>query len=221
MAEIEIEAKTVEEAIQEGLAKLNCSRDKVEVKILNEGASGLFGLMGTKPARVRLTTKEEGAACEVALDYPKAQEQVKEILGKILTMMKIGYQEITTSLMTGRILADIKSEESSLIIGKNGQTLEALENIVNLMLHKEPDTRIKVALDSEGFRMRQEERLQAMAQKAAEQVKKTNKPYHFDPMPSRERRVIHLFLKADPDIETFSEGEGIFRRVIIKPKNRG
>ena len=211
MAEIEIEAKTVEDAIQEGLKKLGCSRDKVEVKILDEGASGLFGLMGTKPARVRLTTKEgctaEGAENPEA-DYVKAQASVKEILSTVLKLMNISYSEIKTSLMAGRVLAEIKTDESNLLIGKNGQTLDALDNVVNLILNRDEHTRVKTSIDIEGYRHRQEERLQAMAEKVAAQVKRTNKPYRFDPMPAKERRIIHLALKNDPDIETFSEGEG-------------
>ncbi len=221
MAEIEIEAKTVEEAIQDGLKKLNVPRENVEIKILDEGASGLFGLMGTKPARVRLVTKETGATgavCETTADLALAQTRVKEILGDILKLMNIPFTGITTSLMTGRVLVEVTTTESNVLIGKNGQSLEALENIVNLILNRDERTRVKTTLDVEGYRLRQEERLQTMAKKAADQVKSTKKTFRFEPMSSRERRIIHLTLKPDTEIETYSEGEGSSRKVVIKPK---
>lgn len=215
MAEIEIEGKTIEEAIKDGLEKLGTTRDKVEIKILDEGTSGLFGLMGSKPSRVRLITAEEGQA-----DYTKAQEKAKEILGNILKLMKFDVKEIHSAMLTGRIFVNIKSDDSSLIIGKSGQTLEAFEHIVNLMLHADPATRVKVTLDTENYRLKQEERLQSNALKAAAQVKKSGKPYRMDPMPSKDRRLIHMFLKDDPEIETTSEGEGAFRKIVIQPKKK-
>jgi spoIIIJ-associated protein len=213
MAEIEVEGKTVEEAIEEGLAKLGCTRDKIEIKILNEGTAGLFGLMGNKPARVRLTTKNGADA-----DFSACQEKIKDILSNILNFMHLPFSEINTALMAGRLLAEIKSPESSFIIGKNGQTLEALEHIATLILNKDENTRIKITLNTEGYRKKQEKRIHSMAQKAAEQVKRTGKAFRFEPMSAKERRIIHLFLQNDPDIETLSEGEDIFRKVVIKPK---
>jgi spoIIIJ-associated protein len=220
MAEIEVEGKTVEDAIKDGLAKLGCSRDKVEIKILNEGTTGLFGLMGTKPARVLLITKSDDAEASVAgnVDFTAAQAQVKESLSSIFKLMHIEFSEIHTSLMAGRVLVDIKSPEGSLIIGKGGQNLEAMEHIINLIINKNEDTRVKVNLDIEEYRHRQEDRLQVLARKAADQVKRTGKIFRFDPMPAKDRRVIHLTLKTDPEIETFSEGEGAYRKVGVKSK---
>jgi spoIIIJ-associated protein len=221
MAEIEVEGKTVEEAINTGIKDLGCSRDKVEIKILNEGTSGLFGLMGNKPARVLLTTKEkisEGASPEA--DFPLTQVRAKEVTGDILKLMGIKYTSVNTALMAGRILIDVKTPESNLVIGKNGQTLEAIENILNLILSREPKTRVKVSLDAEEYRRQQEEHLEGMAIKAAEQVTTTGKIFRFDPMPARSRRIIHLALKNNSDVETFSEGDGLFRKVGIKPKHK-
>lgn len=154
MSEIEVEGKTVEEAIQEGLGKLGCSQDKVEIKILNEGTSGLFGLMGNKPSRVRLITKER------VIDYILAQNSIRDILSNMLRLMNLNYKDINTAMLTGRLMVNIKSDDSRLIIGKNGQTLDALEHILNLMLNKNENTRTKVTLDTEGYRQQQEGRLQ-------------------------------------------------------------
>jgi spoIIIJ-associated protein len=213
MAEIEADGKTVEEAIKEGLEQLKCTRDKVEIKILNEGNAGLFGLMGTKPARVRLTTKDAPGSAE-------AIKKAKEVTAELLRLMKFDVKDVQAESGDERVIAEIKSADSSLIIGKNGQTLEALEHVVNLILHKDEATRIKVTLDIENYRLRQEEKVQSLASKAAAQVKKTGKLFRMDPMPSKDRRLVHMFLKDDPDVETVSEGEGPFRKIIIKLKKK-
>ena len=213
MAEIEVEGKSVEDAIKAGLEQLRCTRDKVEIKILNEGNTGLFGLMGTKAALVRLTTKDESGA-----EYIEAQKKVKEVLAHMFKLMDFNVKEINTAMLTGRILVNIKSDDSSLIIGRNGQTLEAFEHIVNLILQKDEATRVKVNLDTENYRAKQEEKIQAIAHKAAEHVITTGKVFRMDPMSSKDRRLVHMFLKDNAAVETFSEGEGNFRKVVIKLK---
>ena len=220
MAEIEIEAKTVEDAIQDGLTKLGISREKVDIKILNDGSAGLFGLKGNKPARVRLVTKTGiGGTDDAVLDYPLAEKTAIAVVFQILTLMEVSFSDVAVSLMAGRITVAIKSDESALLIGKTGQTIDALEHIVNLMLSKDPTTRVKVTIDIDRFRGRQEEKLHTIAAAAAAEVKRSGTIYRFDPMSSVERRIIHVYLQADTEIETASEGDGSFRRVVIKPKN--
>jgi spoIIIJ-associated protein len=145
---------------------------------------------------------------------------VKDALTNILTLMHVEFTEIKTTAADERVKADISSPESSLLIGKGGQTLEAIEHVLNLIVNKDENTRVKVDLDTESYHRRQDERLESMAQKAADQVKRTGRLYRFDPMSSKDRRVIHLFLKNDPEVETFSEGEGQWRKVGVKPKEK-
>ncbi|MCB4792238.1 MAG: protein jag [Elusimicrobia bacterium] len=215
MSEIEIEGKTIEEAIEEGLGKLGVSRDKVDVKILNEGATGLFGLMGNKPARVKLIIKGTSAS---GVDYAQAQEKAKEYIENIIKFMGLSFTKIDTSQTDEGVLVNVKSTDSRFIIGKNGQTLDALEHVLNLMVNKNEETRTRIIFETEGYRKQQEERLNAMADKAIAEVKRTGKPYRFEPMSSKERRIIHISLKNSTDIESFSEGEGAFRKVVIKLK---
>jgi len=214
MKELEIEGKTVEEAIKEGLRTLNCSRENAEIKILDEGSSGLFGLMGNKPAKVRISSEKnllEG------IDLAKAQENAKKTIAEILKLMGISLTSAKTSVAEERIHVELTSPESSLIIGKNGQTLDALETILNLILSKNKPTRIKTDIDIENYRKRQEERLNELAHKAGEQARQTGKVFRLEPMSARERRIIHTALKASEDLETFSEGEGAVRKVVVKP----
>lgn len=214
MAEIEIEGKTVEEAIEEGLAKLGVTKDKVTVKILSEGAAGLFGLMGNKPAMVKLTTKDGSSS----VDLSQTQSKSKEAASKILELMGLTFTDITVSASDEGVSVEVKSKDSKFIIGKNGQTLDALEHVLNLVLNKNAETRTRISLDTEGYRKQQEERLDAMAKKAAETVSQTGKMFRFEPMSSRDRRIIHLILKDHADVETFSEGDGSFRKVVVKLK---
>jgi spoIIIJ-associated protein len=216
MAELEMEGKTAEEAIKAGLEKLGVSKDKVKIKILNEGASGLFGLMGSKPARVLLIA--EGVEIKDTADYELAKSKAKQAVTDILKYMGLKLDKAEVSVMDGAVMCDIKSPDGSFIIGKNGQTLEALEHIVNLIVNRSSETRVKVNLDTEEYRLRQRQRLEAMAVKAAEQVRTSGKTYRFDPMNSKDRRIIHITLQDAADIKTFSEGEGMFRKVVIKPK---
>ncbi len=216
MAELEIEGKTVEEAIKNGLEKLGVSQDKVKIKILNEGTSGLFGLMGSKPARVLLIA--EGVELKGGADLGLAASKAKETVTELLKLMGLSVDKVEARITDDAVLCEITGPDGSLIIGKNGQSLEALEHIVNLIVNRSSETRVKINLDTDGYRLRQEERLLALAAKAADQVKASGKTFRFDPMSSKERRIIHLALKNVEGLETFSEGEGSFRKVVVKPK---
>jgi spoIIIJ-associated protein len=230
MEEREFSGKNVEDAIEKGLKELALSRDDVEVKILNEGKAGLFGLMGASPAKIKLIVKslkalEAEEKGEVArekprgIDYISAQKRAKEELDEILKLMGIE-AEVAISLEGGKVVADIKSENGAILIGKNGQTLNALQLIVNLIVNREEKTRTKVIVDSESYRERREKALVKMAREVADEVKREGRPGELEPMNSTERRVIHLALKDDKDVETASRGEGSYRRVVVSPKRK-
>lgn len=228
MEEKEFSGKDVEEAIEKGLKELGLSRDDVEVKILDEGKAGLFGLMGASPAKIKLIVKplkglEAEEKREVTWEKPSgvnlisAQKKVKEELDEILKLMGME-AEVATSLEGTKVVADIKSENGAVLIGKKGQTLNALQLIVNLIVNRDEKTRTKVIVDTESYRQRREKALVEMAREVADEVKSKGKPRELEPMNPNERRVIHLALKNDKDVETTSKGEGNFRRVVVSPK---
>lgn len=230
MEEKEFSGKNVEEAIEKGLKELGLSRDDVEVKILDEGKAGLFGLMGASPAKIKLIVKslkglEAEEKGEVAREEPSgvnlvsAQKKVKEELDEILKLMGME-AEVATSLEGTRVVADIKSENGAILIGKKGQTLNALQLIVNLIVNRDEKTRTKVIVDTESYRQRREKALVKMAREVADEVKRKGNPRELEPMSPTERRVIHLALKNDGDVETTSKGEGNFRRVVVSPKKK-
>ena len=222
--ELEISGKNIEEAIEKGLRKLNCSKEDVELKILDEGTKGLFGLMGVKPARVLLTIKdkvksknnEENKKENKEIDFELACKNVKEYLERIISLMNININDIKISHNEDTINIEISTDSGNLSIGRAGQCINALEYIIQLMLNTNSNTRAKVSIDIENYRQKQEERLKAIANKAIEYVKRTKKIYRFEPMSAKERKFLHIYLKNIGGFDTFSEGEGLKRKVGVK-----
>lgn len=225
--EIETQAPTVEEAIQEGLEQLQVEKNKVDVRILDEGSKGLFGLMGAKPAIVHLKIKQgtemrsssvESGALSSERDIEQAQQKAKNIAEHLLNLMDIKDHQLKVSIKDRAVYLEITTPESSILIGEQGKTLQALQFILTLMIAKEKNTRFSVYVDINGYRGEYEERLVRLAKQAAEEVKRSKKVKQFDPMPSIDRRIIHLALQDDAGVITESKGDGIFRKVLVKPK---
>lgn len=221
--ETETQAPTIEEAIQKGLEKLQAEKNEVDVRILDEGSKGLFGLMGAKPAIVRLKLKNpsmrtQSSSCSTVINFDLAQDKVKKIAKNLLNFMHIKDAEIHTSINDNAVSLSINAPDSSLLIGKQGKTLQALQFLVSLMVSREKETRVNVYIDVNSYRKHLEERLARLAKKAAEEVKASKKIKSFDPMPAHERRIIHSVLKDDTGVITESNGNGLFRKVLIKPK---
>ncbi len=131
-------------------------------------------------------------------------------------MMNIKVNNIVVSHDEDTVNIDISTDSGSLLIGRSGQSLNALEYVVQLMLNTNPSTRAKVNIDTEKYRQKQQDKLKAIANKAIEYVKRTKKIYRFDPMSAKDRKFIHTYLKSIGGFDTFSEGEGALRKVGVK-----
>lgn len=223
--ELEFSGKNINDAIEKGLQELNCSKEDVEIKILDEGTKGLFGLMGSKPARVILTLKDKnGIKRETTkkeepkreIDFDLACKNAKEYVSKIVSMMNIKIDDIKVNHDEDTVNIEVSTDSGSLLIGRSGQSLNALEYVVQLMLNTNPSTRAKVTIDTENYRQKQQERLKAIINKAIEYVKRTKKIYRFDPMSAKDRKFIHQYFKEIGGFDTFSEGEGAMRKVGVK-----
>ena len=221
--ELEISGKNIDDAIEKGLQELNCSKEDVEIKVLDEGTKGLFGLMGAKPAKVLLTIKDKNRKVETKKEEPKREidfdlacKNAKEYVSKIVSMMNINVTDIKVSHDEEAVNIDVATDSGSLLIGRSGQSLNALEYVVQLMLNTNPSTRAKVAIDTENYRQKQQDRLKTIANKAIEYVKRTKKIYRFDPMSAKDRKFIHKYFKNIGGFDTFSEGEGAMRKVGVK-----
>jgi spoIIIJ-associated protein len=145
--------------------------------------------------------------------------QAREVLQRILEKIPVE-AETAASIADGAVYLDIKGDGSGLLIGKKGQTLDALQYMVNKIINREnpPGEKIEVVVDTENYRMRKKENLRDMAMKMSQRAKRTLKPVSFNPMPPHERRIIHLILAEDREVYTKSYGEGALRRIVVYPR---
>ncbi len=201
---IEMEGETIEEALHRALEELGVDRDFVNVKVLREPTKGILKL-GAKPAEIRVTLKEDISSTP------------EVILSEILTRM--GVEATTESqIIDGSIHLTVSSERPGLLIGRHGQTLDAIEHVLNCILSKSSLVKRKVHLDAEGYRERREKMLVDLASIAANRVRDTKQEVVLDPMPPRDRRVVHLALQSDKRVHTYSRGEGLMRYIVVTPR---
>ena len=147
------------------------------------------------------------------------REAAAKALREILERMGIE-AEVSAFDDGERIFLDAHGAESGLIIGKKGATLDALQYIVNRIVSKKPNEGPGVVVDAEGYRGRREDSLMDLARRLAEKAVKTGRPVPVEPMSPHDRRIVHVALVDHPGVTTESDGEGLFRRVVIYPKDR-
>ena len=220
MKNLEVSAKTVEEAIQKALEKLNLGREEVEVTVVKEGKHGILGL-GGEEAKVKVRP--------LAKMPEKVDETAKGILETLLERMGVEASVASQTrppLEEGGeasdiVTLDVTGDDLGILIGRRGQTLASLQYVVRLIVAHQTKARVPVVVDVEGYKQRRYEALQALAHRMAEQVKVRGRPFTLEPMMAYERRIIHLALADDPDVTTESVGEGEARKVVIMPKEKG
>lgn len=204
---VEKTGKTVEDAIGAALAELEVDRDRVEYELIEAPSKGFLGLIGTKPARVRVTLKKR-TPVEIALSF----------LQDIFTAMKIAV-EIRRDKTEDHDVFNLHGEDLGILIGKHGQTLDALQYLTNLAAnHQIGEEKAKIIIDVENYRKRREETLYRLAARLADKVQRTGEKIVLEPMSRHERKVIHTALQDDRRILTYSDGEEPYRKVVIALK---
>lgn len=312
MKVLEIEGKSIDEAIDKACREFDVPREKLNIEILSEGSSGFLGLVGTKKAKIKASLlsldmsfelpKEKKERAPEAPTAPKPQEPrerreqreqnppreqraqrpprenrapreqrdhrppreqrdsrpprehseprearpprehretqtpreprpepvasspealsaAKETLLAILALMKIEAR-VTVEDTTEAISLTLQGADEGLLIGKRGQTLDALQYVVNKILSKQGRENKQVIVDTEDYRKKREEALVSLAEKVSQKVRKTKKPVTLGNMTARERRIIHLTLQNDDTVVTMSRGEGHNRKIIVRPSRR-
>ena len=211
MEALNMSARTVDEAIELALKELDADRDEAEVEILSRGKSGFLGI-GAELARVRVTRITQGtSAAALAL----------ETVGRILQAAGVN---VTRTLRAahdpdvGGPIVDLSGDDSGLLIGRRGQTLQSLQFLVNLIVRRKFGQEVRVALDVERYRQRRETSLRDMANKVAARVVQPGRSVPLEPMSPADRRIIHTTLAENPGVSTESAGEGDNRKVTIMPK---
>ena len=208
MSTLEFEEKSVEDAIDLACRQLKLPREKLEIEIISKGSSGIFGIVGTRRAKIRVTTKVP----PVGLTAEKAKEVLDEILKHIDLPMVVECEA-----KEGYNYLNIISNGSGLLIGKRGKTLNALQYLVSKIVSRKTGENVSVVVDTENYRSKRELSLNELARQLSEKVKKAHRSLTTGPMSAQDRRVIHLALKEDHEVRTKSKGEGNLRRVVIYP----
>ena len=248
--EIEKTAKTVEEAVESALNELGVSKDDVEIEVLESPTKKLFGLFGSTPAKVRVKLKtpptenkievveevkkvEESAPQEEILntaveepenkiDAEQAIIAAKNFLSEVFAAMKMQVGiEVKDADFENEFVLDLSGENLGVLIGKRGQTLDALQYIVNLSVNRENKFgKVHFVLDVENYRKRREETLKKLAKSVAERALRMRQDVRLEPMNKHERRIIHSTLQENDRVETHSKGEDPYRYIIVSPKKK-
>lgn len=201
-------SRTVDEAIHIALEELGANKEDVRVEVLEEPSKGLFGLLGVRDAAVRVTVVNDPV------------QKAENFLDRILLAMDIkGNAEIRKEGRTLLVeIINISSSDMGIVIGKRGNTLDAIQYLLSLMVNKDREEYIKVIVDVKNYRERREKTLIRLANKMANRAKYSNRTVRLEPMNPYERRIIHSAIQNIEGIVTYSEGEDPYRRVVIQAK---
>ena len=203
MKTLEMTGKTVSEALQNALRELNLTEDKVEYEVLDDGSKGFLNFIGSKPARIIVKVKR---------DY---KEEARVFLRSICDNMGIK-AEIRMKEENDSLYINLSGPKMGVIIGYRGETLDAIQYLVSLVVNKNhEDPYKKVILDTENYRKKEGRNSKRVAEKTAYKVRRSKRSYKLEPMNPYERRIIHSTLQSNEYVYTFSEGEEPYRRVVV------
>jgi spoIIIJ-associated protein len=208
--------RTVDEAVDDALGQLGTSRRQVDVMVVSETPD---------EAVVKVTVLEDrpqaapiaGSIATGPAQSVKA-EQVRKLLSEVLDRMGIKCQ-VNARETPEAVIADVSGRDLGMLIGWRGETLRALQTIINLLSSRFLGPEGRVVVDVEKYRQRRENTVREIAQRAARQVKMTGDPITLDAMQPFERRAVHLALANDPDVKTGSIGDEPERRVVVAPQS--
>ena len=241
----EFNASSIEEAVEKAASELGFTRDQVPYQILDEGSSGFLGI-GARDARVLVSLPESDSEAsgeivpepeipaepEEEEDQPHTEhtesvEWQAEASEELLSGVREHVQELLAATgLEGEISVkdedefiqvDIDSEDSGLLIGQKGETIDSLQYLVNVAIYRERPFEKKIVLDAGGYRERRVKAVQGMALRAAKKVSRNGKAVELPPMSASERRAVHTYLKDDPRVTTSSNGKDEDRKITILP----
>ena len=222
------EGRTTNEAIENGLKQLRVSKDKVEIKVLeNEEKRSFFSILAPRVVKVEMTLKEDKTEKKeikpkkiIELseeEQEKAEENVKTFMEEIIKELPENTTYAIHKDKTG-LNVEISNENLGFLIGYRGETLYAFQNILSAIAGKDIDKKVRVILDIEGYKAKREKTLEELAEKVAKTVIKTRKPVKLEPMQAYERKIIHSKLQQNDKVQTESIGEEPNRRIVISLK---
>ncbi|MFC1829947.1 RNA-binding cell elongation regulator Jag/EloR [Thermodesulfobacteriota bacterium] len=248
---LEFEGKSVEKAVEKACDELNIPKEELDHAVVSYGSTGIFGLVGTRRARIRVTAPEP--APEDVPEKPKTASEEKDRshvpttetinrsispiaedpgaqaplsdpvqLGEKTLQRIIDFittdAKITVDENRDRIMFSVEGGNPAVLIGKRGQTLEAIQYLVEKIVNKQSRERIRIQVDVEGYLANRKANLRRLAGRLAEKSKRTGKPTTIGQINSHDRRIVHLALKDDSGVRTQSMGDGFLRKLVIFPK---
>ena len=215
MQTFEFEGKTTDEAIENACRQLKLTKDEIDVEIIEPGSAGIFGLVGGRKAKVKVTTTDEEPE---PVEETNGVAIAKDALENILTLIPMEGTTVSAAQNDGTIALNIEGDTSGLLIGRKGRTLDALQFIVNKIVNKALEKRTQVVVDSENYRQRRRESLIQMALRMGEKAKNIRKPVVTNLLNPHDRRIVHMALRDDESLDTKSRGEGILKKILIIPE---
>jgi spoIIIJ-associated protein len=214
---LEVEGKTYEEAIKKASLELGTDEKNLDIEVKEVNTKGILGFLGTKKVRILAKIKEIDSPEEFAIKF------LNDIGEQIGLSFNVKVSQINEKL--DRVIFLIQCNDGDILIGKDGEILEALQHILRLAIAKRFKLNLKILVDINGYREKRKNTLTVMAKKLADKAKRTGRKHKTDPLNPYERRIIHTLFKHNRNITTKSEGEGHTKKVIITPvvgsDNRG
>jgi len=237
---LEFEGKNIEKALKKASDKLKIPKEELKYTVVSYGSTGMFGVVGSKKAKIAVTVPEK----EEKRDTPKKEydreiekqrdsissdepndnrmsdelvERGKNILRQIVDLIT-EEATISTKKTSKKITYRVNGGNSAILIGKHGQTLEAIQYIVEKCVNKQSSDRIRVQVDVNGYLQKRKVSLEGLAVRLAEKSKSNGKPITVGQMNAYERRIVHMALKDDGEVTTQSMGNGSIRKLMIFPK---
>ena len=206
MDTIEIIGKSYEEALQKALTDMQCTQEDVNVEILEEANKGFLGI-GARDAKLRVTLK-----------FP-AVSRAKSFLEQLFVEMNMKIEiQITADEAAQQIFIEIQGENMGILIGRGGETLDAIQYLTSLAVNKGDSPYVRVSLDTENYRQKREGTLERLAKKMADRVLKSRRSITLEPMNANERRIIHSVLHDSKTVTTYSVGEEPHRKIVVSMK---
>ena len=252
----EFSGKDIDNAIKNACTALTLSKDELEYDVISEGASGIFGIVGRKDARIRVALSGIGMGSSTEIEMEGIRSIVDEAFGEETRLEETRKKEVNSfetpepvdvseeSVVLGnealqkmadlitddakvsanteadRLTLSIKGGNSGILIGRKGQTLDAMQFLTDKIINRKSEARVRVKVDIEGYMETRKSNLKHLAYKMADKAKKTGRPATINQMSAQDRRIVHLALKDDNQVRTQSMGDGYYRRLVIFPKKK-
>ena len=245
----EFSGKNVDSAIQNACSELNLSIDDLKYNVISEGSSGIFGIVGRKDARIEVELLDDNIDEAARVQSEGVQSIVDEAFGKETRVVKpferpeavdvtqesidLGTQalqkmadlitddaSVSHKTKSDRLTLSIEGGNAGILIGRKGQTLDAMQFLTDKIINRKSDARVRVRVDIEGYMETRKENLRHLAYKMADKAKKTGRPATINQMSAQDRRIVHLALKNDSKVRTQSMGDGYYRRLVIFPRKK-